>query len=260
MPLSSLIKRRRQTPRSYWLPNDQGRRILYTMIHKNGSTPFRYYIMTRTGHPFSSRATRQLISKNPSPERSEYDAALFVYRDPFERAVSGYINKFVDKVGTNGVYKNYQQYSEIAPQDSSFLDFLTYIVSSKDNVDGHFIPQHDHLLPIDYTHPIPVKHINRTMDRLLGTQEGSEMFMHKANATQYGTHGFDGICDTPADELQRIVQSGQRLQIDAFKTPETQRIIGEIYSQDYEMIRDIEALPDGASYMPHPNTARGGVS
>lgn len=130
----------------YLLPDEAGRRIVYTYIRKNGCTAFKRHILESTGQSaWDAPAVRRLRVPPAVIEAGDLDLSIFVHRDPFERAVSTFLNKFVALSGAEDVLASYAARTGRDPGTASFAQVLDYLQGGVARVDCHFWPQKAHL-------------------------------------------------------------------------------------------------------------------
>ncbi|MBY6153578.1 sulfotransferase family protein [Vannielia litorea] len=223
--------------------------LLYTYIRKNASTAFKMHLSSDP--PLLVRLRRRFIAKNyyrladmkhrriaPSDNRDGLAGGLFVYRDPMERIVSFYLNKFVQPLvrgyrpGGEGLIRGKRA------ADARFSDLLTYLEAPFDDLDVHCIPQKAHLLEMDYTHPVRIDRLEQVMAELIGPDAAAAGFGKKWNASgRAGETVEDDLTDRTAEDL---ATSGLKLRPANFLGPDARAFLAERYAEDMEMVAEIE--------------------
>ena len=235
-----------------------GRRILYAYIRKNACTSFKHLIGRRiTWQSLLNRATGGPRARDPEDIRSlrpfrvsapraagpEFDARVFVWRDPLERAVSTYLNKMVDRSGAGDFHANWRTVTGTDPETATFADYVAYVEEDFGAIDVHCMPQKAHLFAIPYTHAIPMSDLRTGIADVVGERLAERHFSRPRNATEgsggAGTLAGD-LSGRPAAELAAERARGARLDRQGFLTgPLTARLEAR-YAADREMIAKVE--------------------
>ncbi|WP_173508503.1 MULTISPECIES: sulfotransferase family 2 domain-containing protein [unclassified Aliiroseovarius] len=145
----------------YWFEAN-GKRFAYAYIRKNACTAFKTLICeTSRRADFVETGLRPMRFMNKYHRiktRRQLDQChtrLFVYRDPYGRLVSAYLNKFVARKGHEDIFQRYQSATGQHPDDTSFRDFVTrYCIPPFSQRDKHVRPQASRLLDLPYDHAI----------------------------------------------------------------------------------------------------------
>lgn len=243
------------------------KKILYAHIRKNASSQFRSIINRRT-HPKYFLKPRNIIKyliglspadrnhiggnmryfKHPygePVEGFEYDAIIFVYRDPLERLFSVFKNKFIDNINSDDIKYNFENLTCCRFERATFAHFVKYTSENPLLLDPHVIPQKAHLWEIDYR-PIKLDNLRGVMDEIIGSKDGEQLFGYKSNSSgQNGNLTEDkfepgSLCDTPVCDLRKIRKEVEYLPIKSFIGNEICSVVKTNYAQDYEMISRIE--------------------
>src|SRR6056297_3608774 len=180
----------------YRLARARGGDILYAYIRKNSSTAFKQFI-NRRPHPRYLLKSLLGIEKFPKMhlkgnmrysrvprtgnlETIGCDTAIFVYRDPAERLVSAFMNKFIDDDGSMDIKSNYSRVMGKEPEDATFRDFIAYAALGFAEIDVHLHPQKAHLWDIPYQ-PIPMGHLKEALSVMLPKKTVERYFGRKHN-------------------------------------------------------------------------------
>jgi hypothetical protein len=133
--------------------------VAYCYIRKNACSAFRRMILEHSPHP-KRKDERPVFYMDRCHRLGYGDIAgcahvIFVIRDPFERAVSGYLQQIVSRLdepypvledGVRGLTGRTRA-------ELSFADFVEFYLGTEDfsRIDVHFMPQVAHLAPIRYS-------------------------------------------------------------------------------------------------------------
>ncbi len=180
-----------------------GKSIAYAYIRKNGCSTFKAAL----GFDDDIHIAR-FAKAHPWKPWRRHDATIFVWRDPEERLVSLYRNKVLDQDTNSDLMSAYVR--TMGEQPGSFDRFCDF---ARLNADPHCRPQSDHLMPIRYTHAIPLKRLHQAMSGIVG-EAAAEPFRHRHRQS----------APTPVDVSDYA-----------------RDVIRQHYARDYRMIRRIEA-------------------
>lgn len=208
------------------IPNRDGKIILYTYIRKNACSVFKRIVNSKTGGSgISGMKDFQWDRKSRN-----WDCAIFVYREPFDRIVSAFTNKFIDRRGNRDIFESFARLTGKNPDTATFRDFVEYTELPFEKIDPHVWPQKSHLLNIEYTHAININKLNEVMSKDFPSL--SRYFSEKINKSEYRSELGDAkdLVDVPANEIYH--QS--RFCFEAMREPIELR-----YIQDIEMLKEI---------------------
>tara|TARA_B100000700_G_scaffold221399_2_gene243768 strand:+ start:1126 stop:1932 length:807 start_codon:yes stop_codon:yes gene_type:complete len=233
-----------------------GDRILYTYIRKNACTAFKYLFreiyqpwQEPVYEPLIGELNKAIAVRQDDIEAGKvgYDASLFVYRDPSERAISAFKNKLIQQSGADDFIRTVEVFYDKPFGEISFASFVTdYLAAlTTDNwkaVDGHMYPQRWHLLPIKYTHVIEMGLLYEGMLELLPWELADKVFGTPANKTrEKPTHMADVDSTTPVSELVSIYNDTGFMPKKAdILTDELEAELRKIYREDYEMLENMK--------------------
>ncbi|MBK0400382.1 sulfotransferase family 2 domain-containing protein [Limibaculum sp. M0105] len=149
-----------------------GSRIAYAYIRKNGCSSFKRAL----GFDYATNV-RTIARAHPYRPWRRYDATIFVWRDPEERLLSLFRNKIIQRDHADGILASYRRVMGAEP--ATFEDFVRFACR---DADPHCWPQCDHLMPIRYTHAIPLSRLYQSMCGIVG-EEAAEPFVQPYNAS-----------------------------------------------------------------------------
>lgn len=154
------------------------------------------------GHPDSKISAFEKHFHRGQP----YDLSFFIYRDPIDRVVSLYRDKVLDGRGANDILEDF--YELMPNENPSDFDAFAHFVTISD--DPHCWSQASHLRKMRYC-AIPLKKMYK-LNELLGAPNH---FSHPVGASSKKT---------------------------LLVSDSTRRKLVEFYSDDYEMIQEIERI------------------
>lgn len=228
--------------RHFWF-NANGKKVAYCYIRKNACSAFKQFIC-RTSEKgdflsFDGSAFRFMRKFHTlaSDQIGTCDEAIFVYRDPYDRLISTYINKFVQRTGNKDITGNFAKIVEKDPNTATFREFAqTYARSPFEVRDPHIRPQFEHLAPIRYSRAVPLMRVAAEMADLVGPALARRYFAKPTNATRYGSSGVK-LYDTPSDVLHAAYLEQKTLPSkESLSDPELRAIVGENYAADMAML------------------------
>lgn len=248
-------------PTGHYHIETDGTKILYAYIRKNGCTAFKKLI-NRNTHPKYKiksilgleRNKKEHIEGNMKYYRvsrldpeclADYDHVMFVYRDPVDRFISTYINKFIDQNGAEDIKNNYEFCTGKSFVSASMKDFVEYALKDFKDLDVHLWPQKSNLADVSYSTPVPLAGLQSTMSEIVGEAFAKKWFEKKENASG----GRDGIsCEdltgVPADKLRKFREDGKSLSKENFLTDEVVQFVDQRYNCDKRMIFQIKKVED----------------
>lgn len=227
-----------------------GKHYLYAHIRKNASSAFVNFLVEKLPrHIRHDARTMRSLNLKLAPKRhaqiNRRYCSIFVYRNPLERLVSLFNNKFVedpDPYSQQSLNQNFEHITHTRFVDTTFSDFVRgylqryfRLFSAGWVLDAHVIPQADCLWPIHYSHVIRFEHLHEDLSLILGKETANQYFSRKVNSTSTRLYD-DPSSDIPVSDLrQRFAQSGELPSPQAYCDGEIQSIIRQLYAIDYEL-------------------------
>jgi len=168
-----------------------------------------------------------------------------VMRDPMDRTLSAYIEKFVLQrvvpgqiVHTSSVIDPVQMQKGFSAPDYetgiSFKEFVSYIVQQPPHLlDPHWRPQHLYLSGINYDRIFAFKEMNQLID-ILEKRSGKTLPRKAQNVTN---SGVGKTVEGAYDLLPGAINSYQRIDKKSFFTPEIKNQLRELYSDDFKVLK-----------------------
>ena len=226
------------------LPNECGKHILYTYIRKNACSSFKrhmdFRVIDKTGGGLAKYKEFKIDAKNYNWR--EFDVRIFVYRDPVDRVISAFVNKFVEGRGASDIIEKTLTAGSAGLKEFTFEDFCKHIIAAHDfrSLDPHLWPQAAHLLDVEYTHQIPIGRLYEQMSEILAPGS-AEAFCTRVNASGGSGQRFDGdLSAATVEEIQDLMADGKRLSKGNFRTSSLVEALEARYEQDFAMIKRIE--------------------
>ena len=184
-----------------------GRQVAYCYIRKNACSAFKRLICETSevanfsefeGSELAFLDRHHLIRDIAT--LGACDLRLLVYRDPYERLVSIYLNKLVARSSAEGILKNFAAVTQYGPAWSDLPELRVRILQAFLSAqDVHVYPQSSNLPPIRYDTAIPLSSLHATLFRhLLGASVADRYFAQPTNGTVYGNAEGEPAIDVPA--------------------------------------------------------------
>ncbi|MEM6460761.1 MAG: sulfotransferase family 2 domain-containing protein [Pseudomonadota bacterium] len=221
-----------------------GQRLLYCYIRKNACSAFKSLflhgydpaLMQMAGNKQIGYLSRFCSARYPQDVKGA-DHVVFIHRDPFERALSTFINKFVQGTGNEDITVDYRRVTGLEAETASFDDFLhKYLSHEIEGLDVHVMPQRRHLWPILYTDAIAISQLHESMARIIGEDLAGTYFGKPKNVSEgYSEEWAPGVYSdrTPSNELRSLLANTGRIPPkSAFLTDRQRKRIAEIYRED----------------------------
>ena len=167
-----------------------GRQFAYCRIRKNGCSAMQQFIIKTSPHRIAPCETeydflrRHHRVPNIKALRSA-ERRILVVRDPVERILSLYQNKFVQRSGSVGLFRSFTEVTGYDPVGVSLDDFITNYVSRLGDIplDPHVWPQHWHLCPIVYDYVFSLTDLAEGMTQIVGPRMAADFFQQKVNTS-----------------------------------------------------------------------------
>jgi len=249
-----LILARRNGPLHFTLEVG-GKRIIYCYIRKNACTAFKKLFLAHSiAEPKPVEGENPIdfmIRHHRARFPRDYFAAqhiIFVYRDPIERVVSVFRNKFVEEKGNSDIFESFQRLTGLDPYKCTFREFVNvYLQYEWRKLDPHLRPQYRHLLPVQYTDAIPLERLHEYMLCIVGEEVADRIFKNRTNASQDSCRdeqAEETVCDIPADELsRRLRQENIMPSTNSFLDESLKRRLRLLYREDVDMVSGLKTCP-----------------
>lgn len=208
----------------YLIRNEETGHLLYTYIRKNACSSFKALMLDRAREKSGSEMARlaEFLCADPQEYAS---SSVFIYRDPVERLVSAFVNKFVQISGNKDVFNNFEERTGNKAETATFREVVDYVGGGFPGIDPHFWPQKSHLADIEYRHAIDIGMLSAFMEAEFPSI--SEYFKKPVNKSIVRHIGSEDLCDVPANQLQGFAKENAR---------KLEPLVRDIYEQDYAMI------------------------
>lgn len=178
-----------------------------------------------------------------SANAPDCDRIIFVYRDPVERIISLFKNKFIQRKGHEDIFRNYRDLTGVAPEQATFRHFvLDYLRPNFRSLDLHLLPQSWHLKRHFYTDAIPMGNLHARMIEIVGREIADRYFSKPTNTTQQSRAvDMTNCIETPANKLAAVYESSVAMPANnSFLDPEIRTRLEALYADDFHMISAIE--------------------
>ncbi|WP_334059914.1 sulfotransferase family 2 domain-containing protein [Alteromonas sp. S005] len=226
--------------------------IAYTYIRKNACSSFKKFFSHFSHGCFSEYKTdlaalNQLHVESSLDKLSSCDFRIFVFRDPIDRAISVYKNKFIQNTGNKDIFQSYEKITGRDAFKASFEEFISlYIMNqqvSERELDPHLYSQHLHLRDINYNAVIPMNSLYDSMQLVVGAALAQKFFEKPVNASTSNIESERerNVVTQSAEELNQIFKSEKRIPKSAlFRTPTIEEQLKAFYVTDYELINSLK--------------------
>lgn len=237
-----------------------GKKFLYCYIRKNACSSFKRLIVMRSKH-------RERLSEFPSRlqfmrqfhavreiDAAAFDHSILILRDPLERVVSVWKNKFVQRNGHEDIFASYARVTGQDPETATFADFMTrYLGRPFADLDVHLRPQSQDLAPMVYSDALLLKNLHAHMTGLLGAHIADRFFLKPVNSSAGPVDPDPTEAWTrSAAELHAAFRDRGTLPATArFASPPFAAQVAELYADDYRIFRAVAA----AAPAPAPSPA-----
>lgn len=228
-------------------------RLGYCYIRKNACSSFKRMFLDMCKAEFDPASGDRRIDfmirhqMMRSADAARCDRIVFVYRDPVERIVSLFKNKFIMRDGYEDLFQSYAASVGEDPNRASFRRFVQeYLRRDLRGLDPHVLPQAYHLKRFRYTDAIPIQDLHQRMAAILGEELAGTYFKRPVNATSSAKIELHGAMDTPAEVLAERFSAQNTMPRDEDLLDQNLKAsLREIYAADAAMIADIMRLPTG---------------
>lgn len=241
----------------HYLIEADGHKFVYAYIRKNACSAFKT-MMNQRLHPGyirdrllrRNRYPRRHILGNMSYRKVEMrDGApiegvphLFVYRDPLDRFISAYLNKFVYRDGAEDFLRGYAEITGKDPAAATIFDVMAYASHPFSRIDRHLHPQSGHLYEVPYR-ALDIRTLRADIEPFVGARLAEAHFSKKSNET----HSSSGETATDlhrhdAQTLAEMSGKGAVIGKHGFTAAEIADFVHDRYKCDYDLI---EGLSDG---------------
>ncbi len=215
-----------------------GKTVSYCYIRKNACSAFKVMftelsdVKVEPGESELKFMNRAHLAGIEDVISSDYRVCIL--RDPVERMVSLYQNKFLNKNGNSDIFKSYVNVTGLDPDAASFYDFVSlYLANAGDRLDPHARSQLSHLMPIQYNSALMMPNIMDGMGSVIGFDRSVRFFKNKKNSTSGITNVDRDLSKTPASKIisMKVMPGLQDL-----CCAEAKETIVSLYSGDYRAI------------------------
>ncbi|WP_433923968.1 sulfotransferase family 2 domain-containing protein [Vreelandella sp. 21] len=236
--------------------------FFYTYIRKNASTSFKklFQVLYPGACPGDIPSIGCMMQHArveglvPGEVNQRFATKLFVYRDPIDRVFSTYKNKIIQQDGAEDLLRRLEKVVGRDPALLTFDEFVQeYVLLLEterwEEVDGHLYPQVWHLLPITYNKVIRMDNVYKEMLDLLPVELCNQLFKEPSNSTTKGSLPLPWAdSDCPAVYFRKKYAESKALPtLKQILTSATEARLREAYSEDYQMIAEVEGKSLGSS-------------
>lgn len=201
-----------------------------------------------TGLQFKDRTADEVITALNDPSWMRF----VIYRDPLDRLVSAYVEKFVQnrscpsqrEVNT-GVIQAIFQKEEPTEEDFehgvTFREFAEYILAENPNhLNSHWQPQTFYLGNIPFTHMYEIKALDR-LEADLQEHVGKKVEIPRQNLSRGKQSEAEYLSIAP-DLLPKDLGNAKNLSLDSFLAPDLLMRLTEYYAADISIYRLVQSV------------------
>jgi len=234
-----------------------GRRVLYCYIRKNACSCFKRMIVSRSKHKenlsgFPSRVQFMRHFHGVTDIRpEEYEHSLFVIRDPLDRIISVWKNKFIQRNGHEDIFASYAAQTGRDPETACFADFMNlYIGRPFRDLDLHVRPQSHDLAPVVYSDAVLLENLHSHMTGITGPKIADRFFLRRMNSSSNGEEaGPQEAWSSRSADLHALWREKQAMPpTRSFISPPVREKVAALYGDDHAIYRAVHA----ASQSPGP--------
>ncbi|QAX32124.1 sulfotransferase family 2 domain-containing protein [Leisingera sp. NJS204] len=222
-----------------------GRMIGYCYIRKNACSSFKKMFLECSPHRALKRPDQRPIDFIRQHHRlapgalAACDHLIFAYRDPAERTLSMFRNKFIAQTGATDISASYTRIAGQPPEAATFRSFIEgYLGRRFSQLDRHVLPQRMHLQRVCYTDAIPVQNLHAGMCRVIGPELADQYFLQPVNRTSdVPLQPVSDAADRPVQELREIYARDGYMPDNASLLPAgVADRLRRLYAMDYDII------------------------
>ncbi len=225
----------------------ENKRYVYSFIRKNAcSTIARFIVDQEYNSKFPHQKIMEILTRKTAVRHhhqfNSSDCNFFVFRNPADRLVSLFNNKFIQGSGDDGIIANFEALTGMDYRESSFHDFLyKYLArylrpfSNRWLVDAHVIPQADHLWPIRYDCVIPFDGLHSEACLLWGQELADHYFKMPLNASPTVRYDKFSLHTQVSELIEEFAGSGRVPGNHAYIDEDVDNTIRQLYAVDFDM-------------------------
>lgn len=225
----------------------ENKRYVYPFIRKNACSSFAKFIRDlEVGSKYPPEKTIEVLTRKTAVRHQRQvnasDCNFFIFRNPADRLVSLFNDKFIQGSGDDSLIANFHMLTGMDYRDSTFHDFVhKYLArylrpfSNRWLVDAHVIPQADHLWPIRYDCVISLDTLHSEACRLWRLELADRYFKTPLNATSSVRYDSFSLHTRVSQLIEEFARSGGVPGTHAYIDDAVDKTIRRLYAVDYEM-------------------------
>lgn len=224
--------------------------LAYAYIRKNACSTFKQVFIGLSLHSWNTGTETELEFMNSHHRAKRHQIAtadyrICILRDPVERAVSTYRNKFIQRSYHGGIFASYEKITGQNPEEASFADFVQrYLTQPPVLLDQHVLPQAAHLRPFSYNATFLIEGLHDGMARIIGPDLARTYFRDRQNPSGGRELQDSGAADRPSRVLAQafLAEDRQIPDKDSFLTPDLRALLAR-YAEDSVLLARITPAP-----------------
>lgn len=221
-----------------------GQRIAYAYIRKNACSAFKRLFVAESPHSNGKTDALLLMGTHhiAGPAKvAAADVRVCVLRDPIDRVLSVWRNKWIQDSGNADIFRSYTSLVGGGPRKATFAQFVEkYLSQPHDSLDAHVWTQSSHLMPVRYDVAVDIGDLHSTMTDLLGADIADQHFARRRNVSSGFVESDELASDVPAIELtERFTKEGLMPSRAALLTPSLDEQLSRLYADDLVLQKQV---------------------
>lgn len=214
-----------------------GQNIAYAYIRKNACSAFKRLFMAESPHSDGKADALGVMGAHHVAglrKVATADVRVCVLRDPIDRILSVWRNKWIQDSGNADIFRSYTTLVGGGPRKATFTDFVEkYLSQPHGSLDAHVWTQSSHLMPVRYDVAVDISGLHSAMTDLLGADIADAHFARRRNVSSGFGESDEPVSDVPAHELtKRFAQEKLMPSRAALLTPSLEEQLTSLYADD----------------------------
>lgn len=244
MTMLDLTPRTEKTWRNHFKIRVNDVDISYSYIRKNACTAFKKFFIAMSSEQIQKNEIplkfMDRVHKVNMESVVSSDFRVCVLRDPVDRIVSLFQNKFVVRSYNDDIFSSYRLRTGKSPETASFADFVKdYLVLEESEIDPHCYSQYSHLMPVQYNVACLLSDLHDEMSNVVGSKIAKKYFFKRVNSTPASGYTDVDLSNVPAEVLKSLGLTPQKSNL---CTVELEGLIRDKYTDDCKLLQSTFAF------------------
>lgn len=224
----------------------EGVQFGYLYLRKNGCSTFRN-LMEMSARENDLGSSHSVFKMPSLSAFSSSRYRLAILRDPVERIVSCWNNKFIQQYGHKDMMQNFSQLCSIPEENITFVEYVTNYVrlAGSTKMDVHLLPQSMYMFPLNlYTNIYFLSELNSEIRKIIPVKVFAKVFGQLRNNTSQflASPTTSDIASMPVAVLRKKFEKTNTIPNFRDIIDENMlEIIQDVYSEDYKLIEAVSA-------------------